>query len=289
MTGAQQTRDPAPVSNGSVPHVSPDGKHIAFVSNRTGNDDLFVISADGTGEMQLTHTPEDERLLGWTADGKQVLFSVSADGASRVYSVDLDEKNRRQIGNVAGIALAVSSDGKKRLLSRTTPLTVSALDGSDARQITDGSSVAWNPDWSPDGKRIAFTSRNDPKSLVAVFIINDDGLGRHQASHVPPEESGARGGAQCAVWSPDGWLLALQVNNLNSKTAHLWLVDVVTGEGRKLGAHDQPYVDETPSWFPDGKRIAFQSNRTGKMEVWVMNADGSGQRQVTRLKNDVEP
>jgi Tol biopolymer transport system component len=39
-----------------------------------------------------------------------------------------------------------------------------------------------------------------------------------------------------------------------------------------------------PSWFPDGKRIAFQSDRTGRMEVWVMNADGSGARQVTGLK-----
>ena len=43
-------------------------------------------------------------------------------------------------------------------------------------------------------------------------------------------------------------------------------------------------ISMTPSWFPDGKRIAFQSNRTGKMEVWVMNADGSGQRQVTDAK-----
>jgi TolB protein len=58
-------------------------------------------------------------------------------------------------------------------------------------------------------------------------------------------------------------------------------VDVASGEAHKLEAHEQPYLDETPFWFPDGKRIAFQSNRTGRMEVWVMNADGSRQRQVT--------
>jgi TolB protein len=61
-------------------------------------------------------------------------------------------------------------------------------------------------------------------------------------------------------------------------------MDLKSGEARKLATHDQPYLDETPSWFPDGKGIAFQSNRTGKMEVWVMNAEGSGQHQVTDAK-----
>ena len=66
-------------------------------------------------------------------------------------------------------------------------------------------------------------------------------------------------------------------------SAHIWVVDVATGRAHILAAHDQPYADETPSWFPDGKRIAFQSNRTGRMEIWVMNVDGSKQRQVTGL------
>jgi Tol biopolymer transport system component len=58
-------------------------------------------------------------------------------------------------------------------------------------------------------------------------------------------------------------------------------VDVATGKATKVAAHDRPYLDETPSWFPDGKRIAFQSDRTGVMQIWVMNADGSDVRQVT--------
>ncbi len=71
-------------------------------------------------------------------------------------------------------------------------------------------------------------------------------------------------------------------NHPESNTAHIWLVDAATGTARKLAAHDAPYLDETPSFFPDGRRIAFQSNRTGRMEVWVMNVDGSGARQITR-------
>ena len=65
-------------------------------------------------------------------------------------------------------------------------------------------------------------------------------------------------------------------------TAHIWVIDVKSGAATKLNPHSTPYLDETPSWFPDGKRIAFQSDRSGRMEIWTMNADGSGAVQVTK-------
>ena len=64
--------------------------------------------------------------------------------------------------------------------------------------------------------------------------------------------------------------------------AHIWVIDVASGHASKVAAHDAPRLDETPSWFPDDKRLAFQSDRTGRMEVWIMNADGTRPRQVTR-------
>jgi TolB protein len=275
---------PAPVINGGLPEVSPDGLHIAFVSNRAGNDDLFLISTNGSGEMQLTRTPEHESPEGWAGNGKQVLFSVFSNDTSRLYSIDRKGIDQRQIGSVSGRAPTLSPDGKRLLYIAGTwtamRLMVSALDGSNAQPITDGSSIAWNSHWSPDGKRIAFTGRNEPKGELAVFVMNADGSASHQVTHIAAEE----GGAQWPVWSPDGRQIAIQVNKRTQKnSSHIWVVNVVTGEAHLLAAHDQPYVDETPSWFPDGKRIAFQSNRTGRMEIWVMNVDGSGQRQVTGL------
>jgi TolB protein len=157
-------------------------------------------------------------------------------------------------------------------------LMISAPDGSKPQSITDGSFIAWNNHWSPDGKRIAFTSRSDPKTELAIFVMNADGTERREFSHFTV----ASGNAQWSVWSPDGHQLAIQVNQTREHSANIWVIDSATGEARKLAPHDQPYLDETPAWFPDGKRIAFQSNRSGKMEVWVMNADGSGARQVTR-------
>lgn len=274
-----------PVQNGSDPVVSPDGSRIAFSSNRGGADDVFVISTNGKDERQLTNTRESEGNLAWTASGKQILFSVFKDDTSHLYGIDPDGKNQRELASVPGRAPTLSPDGQRLVYMAgawtATRLMVSALDATNAQQITDGASIAWNNHWSPDGKLIAFTSRNDPKGELAVFTMNADGSSRRQVTHISAED----GGAQWPVWSPDGRRLAVQVNSRTQKnSAHIWIVEVATGLARKLAAHTEAYVDETPFWFPDGKRIAFQSNRTGKMEVWVMNSDGSGAKQITGLK-----
>jgi TolB protein len=270
------------VTQGGQPAVSPDGSRIAFLSERGGANNLFVISTDGTGEVQLTHTSEDKGTLGWTPNGQQILFVTFANDASRLYSIDADGKNQMEIATVPGRAPTLSPDGN-RLLYMTgtwtaTRLMMAGRDGMNVQQVTDGSSIAWNSHWSPDGKRIAFTSRNDPKGELGIFLMNADGTGRREVSQFAPED----GNAQWPVWSPNGRQLAIQVNRVQKKDAHIWLLDLTTGAAHKLAAHEQAYLDETPAWFPDGKRIAFQSNRAGRMEVWVMNVDGSGQRQITR-------
>jgi Tol biopolymer transport system component len=270
------------LTHGGVPVVSPDGLHIALLSDRTGADELFVISPDGTGERQLTTTPDEKGTLAWTPDGRQILWSDFAHETSHLYAINPEGTKQREIAKVPGRGPTFAPDGS-RLLYMTgtwtaTRLMMAASDGSKPQPITDGSSIAWNSHWSPDGKRIAFTSRSDPKADLAIFVMNADGSGRRQLSRFVA----GSGNAQWPVWSPNGHQLAIQVNRPQAHDAHIWILDATTGDARKLAAHDQPYLDETPSWFPDGKRIAFQSNRTGKVEVWVMNADGSGARQITR-------
>jgi TolB protein len=277
-TSAQQP----PITNGGLPVISPDGSKIAFSSNRNGNDDLYVIGVNGSSETQLTHTPGHESIAGWTADSKQVLFSVFENNTSSIYETGLAGKNNRLIATVPGRNPVLSPDNKQLIYTTGTwtkmALLRSALDGSRTQQVNDGESIAWNIHWSRDGKRFAFTGKSDPKAVLAVFVANADGSDRHQVSRVPLDE----GGAQCPAWSSDGRQLAVQVNSrLRKSSAHVWLVDVGSGESRKLAPHAEDYLDETPSWFPDGKHIAFQSNRTGRMEVWIMNVDGTNPRQVT--------
>ena len=273
---------PRPPLNGGVPVVSPAGKEIAFLSDRPGADDVYVISVDGKHERQVSHTPEAEADLDWISGGK-LLSSIFKDGVSHVYIMERDGSNRRELAQVPGRTVRLSPDGQRLLYMAGTftasKLTISALDGSNPKELTDGSSIAWNSRWSPDGKMIAFTGRDDPKSEVAVFLMNADGTSLRHLTRVPAEE----GGAQSPRWSPDGKRLAFQVNSRTQKgSAHVWTTNLATGTTRKLAPHTESYLDETPSWFPDGKRLAFQSNRTGTMEVWVMSADGTSTRQVTR-------
>ncbi len=271
-----------PMIHGGLPSVSPDGSRIAFISNRDGADDVYVIAADGTGEVQLTHTAEQKSPPAWTVNRQQVLFSVSVNETSHLYSIDPDGKNQREIGSVKGRSPALSPDGKRIVYSvdpyPVARLMVAELDGTHGLQLSDGSSPVWLGRWSPDGKQIAFTWR-DKSGASDVWIMNADGTERRQISHIPAAE----GHVEWPVWSPDGRQLAVQVGRYSKQenTAHIWIVDAATGAAHKLAAHDQPYLDETPSWFPDGKRIAFQSNRTGRVETWTMNVDGSAPRQVT--------
>jgi TolB protein len=264
--------------------VSPNGRHIAFTSDRGGVVDVYVIASDGAGEQQVTNTAEAEGNLAWTADGKRILFSTFKDDRSHLFSIDPSGKNQTELATVPGRAPTLSPDGQSLVYMAgtwtSTILTVAARDGSNPQPITDGSSVAWNSRWSPDGKRIAFTSRDNPKAELAVFVMNADGTSRLQLTHVPAEE----GGAQLPAWSQDGRRLAVQVNTrTQTNQAHIWIVDSDTGAAHKLAAHVEAYLDETPCWFPDGNRIAFQSNRTGRMEIWVMDALGAGARQLTGI------
>jgi Tol biopolymer transport system component len=268
-----------PMVHGGAPAVSPDGSKIAFLSERDGATDLFIIAADGTGEARLTSTPEVESQPEWSADGSEIRFTVFANEESRIYSIAPTGKNRKLIGTVPGRAMRLSPDGESVLYWTGTwtamRLFVSRLDGSAARPLTDGSGVVWGSRWSPDGKRIAFGDKE--QGSLQIFVMNADGSGRRRVTRF--DEAGQQ--AQMPAWSADGSRLAVQSGS-RGQPAHIWIVDAVTGAARKLAAHTEPYDDEVPAWFPDGKSLAYQSSRTGRMEVWVMNADGSQARQLTK-------
>ena len=280
--GQRQSR---PLTNGALPAVSPKGDVIAFVSNRDGNYDVYVTTADGAQNIRITNTPAPESAPVWTADGR-VVFATWADNRSTVYAASEHDPTPKVIGTSPGRQPSISPDGKKLLYSKgqfpSLQLTESALDGSDERELTRTPSAQFNGAYSPDQKLIAF-ARMDSTRQLQVWVMNADGSGERQLTHFRAED----GSPQWPAWSPDGARLAIQSGkydrqNPSRNTAHIWVSDVKSGAATRLNPHDTPYLDETPSWFPDGKRIAFQSDRSGRMEIWVMSADGSGAVQVTR-------
>jgi len=274
-----------PVINGGLPSVSPSGEVIAFISNRSGTNDIYATSPDGSQLMRITNSPDNESAPFWTLD-ERLVFSVWAGNVSTVYAASSRNPQPLAIATAASRNLMVSPDGKRLVYSSgqfpALQLVESALDGSNVRTLTKVPSAIFNAVYSPDQTLIAF-ARADSTRQLQVWVMNADGSGERQLTRFTVEE----GSPQWPAWSPDGTRLAIQSGRYNrnapaENTAHIWVVDVKTSAATRLNPHTTPYLDETPSWFPDGKRIAFQSDRSGRMEIWVMSADGTGAVQVTK-------
>ncbi|MBX3174492.1 MAG: PD40 domain-containing protein [Gemmatimonadaceae bacterium] len=277
------TEPPAALSNGAYPIVSPSGRWILFTSERDGTPDVYVMRTSGRDVRRLTYGPERELPVGWSHD--RPLFGVFAQDSTTLFAGRLNGSTSA-IARVPGRGVQLTPEGNRVLHTvgtfRSNRLVESDLDGGNPRFITHGGEAIFNPRLSTDGKLIAYT-RMDSTGTLEIWVARRDGSGtwpvvRHVVSAGRP---------QVPAWSPDGTRIAFQVNVQVSSTppqstSQIWLVEIATGGLVSLAGHERVYLDEVPSWFPDGRHLAFQSNRTGRMEVWVMRTDGMRARQLTR-------
>jgi Tol biopolymer transport system component len=272
--------------NGGLPAVSSDGRHIAFWGDRGAGAQFFVIDADGSHEVQVTRGSQDHGRPAWSPDGKRIVYCETANnvGPSMIFEVGPRGTDAAQVGAVQGRSPVLMHDRQHVLFVsggwNDAQLSVSRLDGTDVHRISDGTAATWNPALSPDGRQVAYT-RSEP-GQIGVWVMNVDGSDPRAVTHF----TRAEGRAQVPAWSPDGKRIAFQASapsagDSTKSAAHIWIVELATGKLTKLAPHDEPYLDEGPAWFPDGRSLAFQSTRSGRMEVWVMRSDGTAPRQVT--------
>ena len=147
-------------------------------------------------------------------------------------------------------------------------ICIADFDGGNVKQITENRSINLSPSWTPEGKKIAFTSylRRNPD----LYLIDEDGknlqpLSRYPGLNVSPS------------WSPDGKKIALMMG-MEGKS-DIFLIDANGGNPRKLTkGHGN---EASPTWSPDGERIAFVSDRSGSPQIYIMAKDGSNVRRLT--------
>lgn len=280
---------PQPKSNGANPVVSPDGKRILFSADRGGRGVYFIRGVDGAGETRISTGSSGGRPV-WTADGRALLTTQIQGDTLRVLETPVDGGTSKAIATLSTKtprAATVASDRSRIVIGAgdwtSMQLFSAPLDGSaPARQITPGGAAFWCHTVSPDAKRVA-ASRSDSTKQMQVWVMDVDGANARPVTRFTARD----GSPQCPAWSSDGKRLAVQSSvpsaaDPKQHVGNIWVVDLGSGAAAKLAPHDAPYLDELPSWFPDGTRIAFQSNRTGAWEIWVMNVDGSNARQLTR-------
>jgi TolB protein len=141
-------------------------------------------------------------------------------------------------------------------------------DGYNLKRLTRNRSIALLPAWSPDGKRIAYTSYHADNP--DLYFINLDGGHQVPASTFP--------GLNIAPnWSPDGNRIALTLSKDGNAQIYTFKIDGT--DLRRLTSHLRS--DWSPCWSPDGKKIAFSSDRTGAPQIYIMNKDGTNSERLT--------
>jgi TolB protein len=160
----------------------------------------------------------------------------------------------------------------------STEVYTARADGSGVRRLTNNRIPDFDPSWSPDGREIVF--RRHLGENAEIFSMRSDGSGVRNLTREPAVDWGPE-------WSPDGEWIAFNSGRDSSMDLHGFLVDPNGKHLRRLS--DDVFI-EYPSWSPDGTRIAFMSQTWngagGNYEIFVMNADGSGVRQLTDVPGD---
>jgi TolB protein len=253
------------------PALSRDGKRIVFESNRLRKESdpinwasLFVMNVDGSGETSLV--PGNSAT--WSQDSKSIAFHASASGKSKP---------------ITGLPGAASIDSDIFILK----VDDFPSKKSPARNITNNpDAVDDDPDWSPDGKKIAFTSHavTDDQTNPAtaeIYVIDANGKGKPRRLTNNTEEERA------PDWSPDGKLIAYMCRKgdpIEGRSIGSFEICIMNADGSGQKRITNNRIHElTVSWSPDGKQIIFHRavGGVGQLQLFTINADGTGGKQLT--------
>jgi Tol biopolymer transport system component len=258
---------------------------------------LFTANPDGTSVQQITRPVKGvlDNEPDWSPDGSKIVFERAAFRARRVqiYTVNDDGTGLKRILPSAacdgGEAPAWTPDGERIAFLCHYRLVIVNADGTRPQPVTSGSRSTWwdgDPQFSPDGTRVVFQRidpRTKPRAGFALFIVNADGTGERRLT------PWALRAGDHPDWSPDGKRILFR-SNINGPTgvsANLYTIRPDgTGLTQLTHARGGRVQNLSASFSPDGKWITFSrtpgTGKDGNADVFVMRANGSGVRNVTR-------
>ncbi len=231
---------------------------IAFASDRDGNLEIYVMGIDGGNLRRLTNNPDGDWDPSWSPDGKRIAFMSGRDGHVDGHGAPIPE------------------------------IYVMDANGDNQKNLTNNPSADRSPSWSPDGSRIAFMSDRD--GGYDIYVMDADGSNQQNLSNHPFSDRNPS-------WSPDGAQIVFSarrdghVENEAAITHEIYVMGANGGNQRNL-TNDR-HNDRSPSWSPDGKRLAFVSDRDWLLdkdgwptnEIYVMDADGGDPQNLSNNRH----
>ena len=260
---------------------------LAFVSNRGGSKEIWVMDADGTNPRAATRNRALSSFPDWDPSGHAVVYTsyryrnrpslflvargpnspgrilAGLNGGKPIYRGVFDRTGRR-------LAIVMSSNGNSELFTVERG-------GGGLRRLTNNKAIDVSPSWSPDGSQIAFVS--DRTGSPQVYVMSADGSNQRRITF--------QGGYNTApAWSPDGRWIAYETQV--GGQFDIWRIDPEGQAAGPLVTHGR--TDEHPTWSPDSRKIAFQSTRRGRADIYVLDVDGGGEpRRITEGGENTNP
>jgi Tol biopolymer transport system component len=261
---------------------------IAFVSDRhdpAGElGEIYTMNADGSGVTRLTfESAVEDAWPDWSPNGKQIVFASDRSGDREVWVMNADGTDPVNLTNSPGAdAGAVYSPNGRQIAFHSNrdgnfEIYMMDADGSNQSRLTNHAGMDLWPDWSPNGKEIVFQRRFQGNEDIYILNIAS-GEQRRLTDHPAPD--------RMPVFSPNG----KQIVFMSGRDGYcsIFVMDA-TGENlvnltpKPADVSAGNWCNFWPTWSKNGRQIYFSSERPGTADVdlFVMNADGSGLRQLT--------
>jgi TolB protein len=248
---------------------------IAYASAEKGATELYLMDYDGHNPVLVTGNRTINLSPRFSPDGKLLAYTSYRDGNPDLYLLNLETGKRDKVSALPGLNIspAWSPGGEWLALSLSrdggTNVFLMKPTGGGLRRLTNGLAISVSPAFSPNGQQIAFTS--DRGGSPQVYVMDVEGANLQRLTFEGEYNASPR-------WSPRGDKIAF-ASNRGGQGFQIYLMNPNGSGVQQLTTGGS---NEDPAWSADGRHLVFTSNRGGTKAIYVMHADGSAPKRLTR-------
>ncbi len=259
-----------------------DGERMTGTIESRSVKEIYIADYDGANQRRVTTNRSLNVQANWSPDGRSIAYTSYRDGQpnifiSHIYQGILDKFPKAPESTFQP---SWSPDGTRIAFWSTrdgnAEVYVANRDGSNVRRLTTNPGIDQSPTWNPSGTQIAFVS--DRTGTPQIWTIGVDGLGLRKIT--------SESYADRPTWSPAPFNEIAYTARIGPGN-DIKVINLATGHVRQFTFGEG--TNESPTWAPNGRHLAFTSTRSGKAQVFVIAQDGKNLKQITNTGNNTKP